>query len=330
MKDNFENNLKTTRDNNDTKNNFMKKFFNDNNNKLKAKKINEFEDELMFNGKRVIKLKNKRELLDILNKANPLNDESIYYYIENNKEDMSDLLSPNDYYNFKGKKLIKVKGNKIIKNFKNRIPKLPLKKIILQNNSNQRNNSSKPNKKIFNEIINRKYIPSIIIDIGKGSRLDKITRAYAELIPKERTNKKNLKFRIIQEIKELEKENSKLDLTDLSKLNITNSFSPNHLKHDYSNKKIKIISINDKNNNLINKRSNTSREKYDSNNKFKYKKRIKNLKMNNYNEKLKNNRFIMNESGNKSYSTRLISTYGEVDLTKTVNEKILKPYELDE
>ena len=52
--------------------------------------------------------------------------------------------------------------------------------------------------------------------------------------------------------------------------------------------------------------------------------------MNNYNEKLKNNRFIMNESGNKSYSTRLISTYGEVDLTKTVNEKILKPYELDE
>ena len=56
-----------------------------------------------------------------------------------------------------------------------------------------------------------------------------------------------------------------------------------------------------------------------------FSKSIKNIKLN-YNE----NPFILNESGNKSNSTRLILTYGEVDLTKTANEKILKPYELDE
>ena len=339
MKKNFENTLKTARNNNNSKNNLMKKLFQVNNNKIKLKKRKELEEQLMFNGRRVIKLKNKRELIDILNNANPLNDESIYYYIENNKEDMNDLLLPNEYFNFNGKKLIKVKGNQIIKNLKNKIPKIPIKKIILQNISKKRNNSSKPNKtkKRINEIIPRKYIPYISIDIGKGSRLDRITRAFAELIPKEREiKKKNLKIKIIQEIKELEKENINLDLTDISKLNITNSFSPNQLRNDYSKKRIKVISINDNNkNNYINKRSNTSREKNlskNSNNKYikrGFRKSIKNLKMN-YNEELKNNHFILNESGNKSYSTRLISTYGEVDLTKTANEKILKPYELDE
>ena len=74
----------------------------------------------MFNGRRVIKLKNKEALIEILNNADPKNNESIYYYIEDNKEDMSDLLSPNDYFPFNGKNLIKVKGNKIIKNNQNK------------------------------------------------------------------------------------------------------------------------------------------------------------------------------------------------------------------
>ena len=43
--------------------------------------------------RKIIKLKNKSELLYILNNANPLNDELICYYIEKNKEEMNYLFS---------------------------------------------------------------------------------------------------------------------------------------------------------------------------------------------------------------------------------------------
>ena len=110
------------------KNNFNKKSQN-----LKSKqKEYKVEEQLMFNGRRVIKLKNKEELIEIL--KNP-NDETIYYYIEDNKENMDDLLSKNDYFPFNGKNLIKVKVVKIIKNYKNKI------------NRNKIIKNEKPNKK---------------------------------------------------------------------------------------------------------------------------------------------------------------------------------------
>ena len=60
--------------------------------KTNSKNKKPIKKELTFNGRKIIKLKNKNELISILNDPNSKNDESIYYYIENNKENMDDLL----------------------------------------------------------------------------------------------------------------------------------------------------------------------------------------------------------------------------------------------
>ena len=196
-----------------------------NSNKKKPKN-----NELTFNGRKVIKLKNKNELISILNDPNSKNDESIYYYIENNKENMDDLLSEKDYFNYNGLKLIKVKGGKIIKNFKNRISSLKIKNIFNTGKKNKKQNSDIINKYFNNKSIsNRNFSDSTILE--KGRNLSNTTRAFVEIIPTERKVKKQLKMKLISEIKNLEKINNELDL------NLFNS----------RNKRIKSFAITDEN-----------------------------------------------------------------------------------
>ena len=145
----------------------------------------------MFNGRRVIKLKNKEALIEILN--NP-NDETIYYYIEDNKENMDDLLSKNDYFPFNGKNLIKVKGGKIIKNYKNRINRPKIIKVEKPNKKKEENSNilNKYFNNNRNSLSNRTF--STEINLEKGSDLKNKTRAYAEIIPKQRNSTKKLKI----------------------------------------------------------------------------------------------------------------------------------------
>ena len=151
----------------------------------------------------------------MLNDPNSKNDESIYYYIENNKENMDDLLSEKDYFNYNGLKLIKVKGGKIIKNFKNRISSLKIKNIIKPIKKNKKQNSDIINKYFNNKSIsNRNFSDSSILE--KGRNLSNTTRAFVEIIPTERKIKKKLKMKLISEIKNFEKIHNELDLNLLT------------------------------------------------------------------------------------------------------------------
>ena len=280
------------------KNNFNKKSQN-----LKSKqKEYKVEEQLMFNGRRVIKLKNKEELIEILN--NP-NDETIYYYIEDNKENMDDLLSKNDYFPFNGKNLIKVKGGKIIKNYKNRINRPKIIKV------EKPNKKKKENSNILNKYFNNNHNSlsyrnfSTDINLEKGSDLKNKTRAYAEIIPKQRNSTKKLKMRLISEIKNLEKENIDLNINNLNSsrnkrksafFNENNSLKDIHLKNKNAKKRISMPTL---------RGFNTKNEEES---------KISNIMIESTRSKFGNDKFANNE----------------IDLTKTVNTKILQPYELDE
>ena len=143
---------------------------------------------------------------------------------------MDDLLSEKDYFNYNGLKLIKVKGGKIIKNFKNRISSLKIKNIFKSGKKNKKQNSDIINKYFNNKSIsNRNFSDSTILE--KGRNLSNTTRAFVEIIPTERKIKKQLKMKLISEIKNLEKINNELDL------NLFNS----------RNKRIKSFAITDEN-----------------------------------------------------------------------------------
>ena len=280
------------------KNNFNKKSQN-----LKSKqKEYKVEEQLMFNGRRVIKLKNKEELIEIL--KNP-NDETIYYYIEDNKENMDDLLSKNDYFPFNGKNLIKVKGGKIIKNYKNRINRPKIIKV------EKPNKKKKENSNILNKYFNNNHNSlsyrnfSTDINLEKGSDLKNKTRAYAEIIPKQRNSTKKLKMRLISEIKNLEKENIDLNINNLNSsrnkrksafFNENNSLKDIHLKNKNAKKRISMPAL---------RGFNTKNEEES---------KISNIMIESTRSKFGNDKFADNE----------------IDLTKTVNTKILQPYELDE
>ena len=280
------------------KNNFNKKSQN-----LKSKqKEYKVEEQLMFNGRRVIKLKNKEELIEIL--KNP-NDETIYYYIEDNKENMDDLLSKNDYFPFNGKNLIKVKGGKIIKNYKNRINRPKIIKV------EKPNKKKKENSNILNKYFNNNHNSlsyrnfSTDINLEKGSDLKNKTRAYAEIIPKQRNSTKKLKMRLISEIKNLEKENIDLNINNLNSsrnkrksafFNENNSLKDIHLKNKNAKKRISMPTL---------RGFNTKNEEES---------KISNIMIESTRSKFGNDKFANNE----------------IDLTKTVNTKILQPYELDE
>ena len=280
------------------KNNFNKKSQN-----LKSKqKEYKVEEQLMFNGRRVIKLKNKEELIEIL--KNP-NDETIYYYIEDNKENMDDLLSKNDYFPFNGKNLIKVKGGKIIKNYKNRINRPKIIKV------EKPNKKKKENSNILNKYFNNNHNSlsyrnfSTDINLEKGSDLKNKTRAYAEIIPKQRNSTKKLKMRLISEIKNLEKENIDLNINNLNSsrnkrksafFNENNSLKDIHLKNKNAKKRISMPAL---------RGFNTKNEEES---------KISNIMIESTRSKFGNDKFANNE----------------IDLTKTVNTKILQPYELDE
>ena len=280
------------------KNNFNKKSQN-----LKSKqKEYKVEEQLMFNGRRVIKLKNKEELIEIL--KNP-NDETIYYYIEDNKENMDDLLSKNDYFPFNGKNLIKVKGGKIIKNYKNRINRPKIIKV------EKPNKKKKENSNILNKYFNNNHNSlsyrnfSTDINLEKGSDLKNKTRAYAEIIPKQRNSTKKLKMRLISEIKNLEKENIDLNINNLNS-------SRNKRKSAFFNENNSLKDIHLKNKNVKKRISMPALRGFNTKNEEESK--ISNIMIESTRSKFGNDKFANNE----------------IDLTKTVNTKILQPYELDE
>ena len=280
------------------KNNFNKKSQN-----LKSKqKEYKVEEQLMFNGRRVIKLKNKEELIEIL--KNP-NDETIYYYIEDNKENMDDLLSKNDYFPFNGKNLIKVKGGKIIKNYKNRINRPKIIKV------EKPNKKKKENSNILNKYFNNNHNSlsyrnfSTDINLEKGSDLKNKTRAYAEIIPKQRNSTKKLKMRFISEIKNLEKENIDLNINNLNS-------SRNKRKSAFFNENNSLKDIHLKNKNVKKRISMPTLRGFNTKNEEESK--ISNIMIESTRSKFGNDKFANNE----------------IDLTKTVNTKILQPYELDE
>ena len=280
------------------KNNFNKKSQN-----LKSKqKEYKVEEQLMFNGRRVIKLKNKEELIEIL--KNP-NDETIYYYIEDNKENMDDLLSTNDYFPFNGKNLIKVKGGKIIKNYKNRINRPKIIKV------EKPNKKKKENSNILNKYFNNNHNSlsyrnfSTDINLEKGSDLKNKTRAYAEIIPKQRNSTKKLKMRFISEIKNLEKENIDLNINNLNS-------SRNKRKSAFFNENNSLKDIHLKNKNVKKRISMPTLRGFNTKNEEESK--ISNIMIESTRSKFGNDKFANNE----------------IDLTKTVNTKILQPYELDE
>ena len=304
--------------------------------KMRLKSKKKPEEQLMYNGRRVIKLKNKKELIDILKNADPKNDESIYYYIENNKEDMSDLLSPNDYFPFQGKNLIKVKGNKIIKNPNNKKnhPRITSIQIGKGLKKKKENSSSDVINKYFNH--NMSFGRSILSDsykFDKARNFDNATRANVNIIPTERHQKKKLKMRLISEVKKIEKNIGELNLDDLStrknrikSIMITDDkalkefkekirkFAPRKSAPDIVlNKPIKNIKFNLNQSNSNSKSSSSSSSSSKSNKSFSKEKKL-------------NSKIFDNSSGSKG---KMIKTYG-YDLTKTYNTKILKPYELDD
>ena len=305
--------------------------------KMRLKSKKKPEEQLMYNGRRVIKLKNKKELIDILKNADPKNDESIYYYIENNKEDMSDLLSPNDYFPFQGKNLIKVKGNKIIKNPNNKKnhPRITSIQIGKGLKKKKENSSSDVINKYFNH--NMSFGRSILSDsykFDKARNFDNATRANVNIIPTERHQKKKLKMRLISEVKKIEKNIGELNLDDLStrknrikSIMITDDKALKEFKEKISkfaprksapdivlNKPIKNIKFNLNQSNSNSKSSSSSSSSSSKSNKSFSK------------EKKLNSKIFDNSSGSKG---KMIKTYG-YDLTKTYNTKILKPYELDD
>ena len=304
--------------------------------KMRLKSKKKPEEQLMYNGRRVIKLKNKKELIDILKNADPKNDESIYYYIENNKEDMSDLLSPNDYFPFQGKNLIKVKGNKIIKNPNNKKnhPRITSIQIGKGLKKKKDNSSSDVINKYFNH--NMSFGRSILSDsykFDKARNFDNATRANVNIIPTERHQKKKLKMRLISEVKKIEKNIGELNLDDLStrknrikSIMITDDNALKEFKEKISkfaprksapdivlNKPIKNIKFNLNQSNSNSKSSSSSSSSSKSNKSFSKEKKL-------------NSKIFDNSSGSKG---KMIKTYG-YDLTKTYNTKILKPYELDD
>ena len=304
--------------------------------KMRLKSKKKPEEQLMYNGRRVIKLKNKKELIDILKNADPKNDESIYYYIENNKEDMSDLLSPNDYFPFQGKNLIKVKGNKIIKNPNNKKnhPRITSIQIGKGLKKKKENSSSDVINKYFNH--NMSFGRSILSDsykFDKARNFDNATRANVNIIPTERHQKKKLKMRLISEVKKIEKNIGELNLDDLStrknrikSIMITDDNALKEFKEKISkfaprksapdivlNKPIKNIKFNLNQSNSNSKSSSSSSSSSKSNKSFSKEKKL-------------NSKIFDNSSGSKG---KMIKTYG-YDLTKTYNTKILKPYELDD
>ena len=316
----FQNNLKN-KNKNDTNENSSKNN-NNINNKLKSSK-KPVEEQLMFNGRRVIKLNNKGELIDILNNPDNKNDETIYYYIDNNKEDMSDLLSPNDYFPFNGKNLIKVKGGKIIKNqINNKNNNHPRIKAIKINKVPKKNQNSDIINKYFGN--NNSFSKSRLSDsynFDKARNLENATRGFVRVIPKERKEKKQLKMRLISEVKNLEKNNS-LDSLSFKK-----------------KKRIRSFAITDE------KALNSFREKIHTMSKYHPRKSMPDFKdiglkgnivkssdLSSSSSKISseenkvNTVFIDNSQNAK---TKLIPSYN-YDLTKTFNTKILKPYELDD
>ena len=209
------NKTNTTQINSNKKNKLMNNISKNIKLKTNSKNKKPIKKELTFNGRKIIKLKNKNELISMLNDPNSKNDESIYYYIENNKENMDDLLSEKDYFNYNGLKLIKVKGGKIIKNFKNRISSLKIKNIFKSDKKNKKKNSDIINKYFNNKSIsNRNFSDSSILE--KGRNLSNTTRAFVEIIPTERKIKKKLKMKLISEIKNFEKIHNELDLNLLT------------------------------------------------------------------------------------------------------------------
>ena len=278
-----------------------------------------------FEGKQIIKCKDKQDLLNKINLNKDISD-ILYYYDEKTDDDLNDLLSPNDFYEYKGLKLIKVKNGEILKNTRKRMSLLNNVNIKLKNN-NQRKKSG------FHSGMFDKFFAGMNKTLRTGPDAEgKKTLAFTEIVPTEKKVEKKCKFHFIKETKGINKNKIKrnsvfIDSNQINKLrknilnqgnedSINSSLNPLELSEN-KHKKIKsrqsVFSPN------VNLHFNfeTLDEKEDDD------KSPKELPENN---NLNTN--LLNSTNSKFKP--MIQSFNESELGKSSNRVLLQPFELEE
>jgi len=282
-----------------------------------------------FEGKQIIKCKDKQDLLNKINLNKDISD-ILYYYDEKTDDDLNDLLSPNDFFEYKGLKLIKVKNGEILHNTRKRMSLLNNANIKLKNSNNQRKKSG------FHSGMFDKFFAGMNKTLRTGPDAeDKKTLAFTEIVPTEKKIEKKCKFHFIKETKGINKNKIKrnsvfIDSNQINKLrnnilnqgnedSINNSLNPLELS-DKKHKKIKsrqsVFSPN------VNLHFNfeTLDEKSDEKEDDKSPKELP--ENNNLNSNLLN-------STNSKFKP-MIQSFNESELGKSSNRVLLQPFELEE
>ena len=286
------------------------------------------EDEIKtFEGKQIIKCKDKQDLINKINLNKDISD-ILYYYDEKTDDDLSDLLSPNDFFEYKGLKLIKVKNGEILHNTRKRMSLLNNVNIKLKNNQKKKSG--------FHSGMFDKFFTGMNKRIRTGPDAEgKKTLAFTEIVPTEKKVEKKCKFHFIKETKGINKNKVKrnsvfIDSNQINKLrnnilnqgnedSINNSLNPLELSEN-KHKKIKsrqsVFSPN------VNLHFNFESLdiKNDENEDEESPKELQ--ENNNLNSNLLN-------STNSKFKP-MIQSFNESEFGKSTNRALLKPFELDE
>ena len=285
------------------------------------------EDEIKtFEGKQIIKCKDKQDLINKINLNKDISD-ILYYYDEKTDDDLSDLLSPNDFFEYKGLKLIKVKNGEILHNTRKRMSLLNNVNIKLKNNQKKKSG--------FHSGMFDKFFTGMNKRIRTGPDAEgKKTLAFTEIVPTEKKIEKKCKFHFIKETKGINKNKIKrnsvfIDSNQINKLrknilnqdedSINNSLNPLELsgsKHKKIKSRQSVFSPN------VNLHFNF--ESLDINNDEKEDdKSPKELQENN---NLNSN--LLNSTNSKFKP--MIQSFNESEFGKSTNKVLLQPFELEE